>query len=64
MEGGCKDEDRKRIARKTTCIIIAIVVTVVITTSVLVPMIVKMTSDKSENGTTTDPIMSTTMSPA
>ena len=46
---GLNEDSRKR-ARITTYIIIAIVVTVVISTSVLVPMIIKMTKDKSENG--------------
>ena len=49
-----QDEDQKQrhrsIARKTTFIMIAFVVTVVISTSVLIPMIIKMTKDKSENG--------------
>ena len=49
-----QDEDQKQrhrsIARKSTFIMIAFVVTIVITTSVIVPMIIKMTKDKSENG--------------
>ena len=45
-----QDEDSRKSARRTTFIIIAIVVTVVISTSVLIPMIIKMTKDKSENG--------------
>ena len=46
-----QDEDKRRkIARKTTFIMIAFVVTIVISTSVLIPMIIKMTKDKSENG--------------
>ena len=46
-----QDEDKRRkIARKTTFIMIAFVVTIVISTSVIIPMIIKMTKDKSENG--------------
>jgi hypothetical protein len=44
------NEDKRKLARKTTFIMIAFVVTVVISTSVLIPMIIKMTKDKSENG--------------
>ena len=44
------NQDKRKLARKTTFIMIAFVVTVVISTSVLVPMIIKMTKDKSENG--------------
>ena len=45
-----QDADSRRRARIRTYIMIAFVVTVVISTSVLIPMIIKMTKDKSENG--------------